>query len=87
MPLAHATDPAVREALARVTVDERSHSDTVLPADPEVLRGHGVLDASTQSNLRRTVLSEIVLPCARALVSSLPLEAETADFEIDIPTA
>jgi hypothetical protein len=125
--LAHATDPAVREALARVTVDEGRHAelawrfvqwvlktsdsarrreiaaaliDTVErelvlcgfgddchgEGDDAVLRAHGILGESTHRNLRRTVLSEIVLPCARALAASLSPEPELGDYEIDIPT-
>jgi hypothetical protein len=109
--LAHATDPAVREALARVTVDETRHAElawrfvqwvlehgdpalrtetaTVLvgivgseaaacPAITEeralpstaTLRAHGFVSEATRNDIRRRVLGEVVLPCARALVSA-----------------
>ena len=105
--LAHATDPAVRNALARVTRDEARHAelawrfvkwvmengDATLRAEAAsvlvgiveaeaapygsldrarekpntTLLAHGHLGDETRSEIRRRVIAEIVLPCARAL--------------------
>jgi hypothetical protein len=105
--LAHATDPAVREALTLVTADETRHAelawrfvrwalesgdeafsravtsllartamieasfDEDAPAtdepDEKALREHGMLTVRARHEIRRRVLREIVLPCARGL--------------------
>jgi hypothetical protein len=108
--LAHATDPAVRKTLARVTVDESRHSELAwrfaqwvldnadatlraetatelvgivetelardarvgtqaLPQDTQLL-AHGFVSDAARREIRRGVLSEIILPCAQALASS-----------------
>jgi hypothetical protein len=106
--LGHATDPAVRRALTRVTADEARHSElawrfvqwvldhgdatlrseaatllvgiveaenaahggTQVPEpDPQLLR-HGFASDAARSEIRRRVLADIILPCARALASS-----------------
>jgi hypothetical protein len=105
--MAHATDPAVREALGRVTVDETRHAELawrfvqwvlehgeptlseavrtrlMLVAEREaaasvrggaenaedepVLLAHGVLGERARGEIRKRVLSDVILPCARAL--------------------
>jgi hypothetical protein len=106
--LAHATDPAVREALARVTVDETRHAELawrfvqwvlmhgeatlrvaaatalveIVAAEAATARveggalkskrmllAHGMVGNETRSEIRRRVVTEVVHPCARALVA------------------
>lgn len=69
-----------RELLARA-----SGTDSECPKDDSTLLAHGILGVATHRALRLCVLVEIVLPCARALVRSLPDEPELGDFKVDIP--
>jgi hypothetical protein len=123
--LAHSTDPAVREALTRVSADETRHAElawkfvawTLTCGDAELRAGaasalveivraqvaadlvdsaasphaetallaHGMLGSETRSEIRRRVVSEVVLPCARALVDRYGPTCSTAPA-MNLPT-
>jgi len=65
--------PAARELLALV----ESEVTKIAAPEPEVRReeqrmllAHGVLGQAMQRELRRRVLADVIMPCARALVSA-----------------
>jgi hypothetical protein len=78
-------NPATTRALLvhelRRLANERSEFTAPAAMDPGA-RAHGVLAERERSNLRRTALREIVLPCAEALLATAGCRRPAVDDEL-----